>query len=395
MLLNLCIIGVLALIANAIMEKLKLPGLVGMLIVGMVLGPHALNQIHPMVIEVSSELTSFALIVILLRAGLGLRRSELNKVGKSAFKMSIIPGVIEGTTILLVAHLLLNFSILEAGILGFIIAAVSPAVVVPQMLELKEKGWGKNKEVPTLVLAGASLDDVFAITIYSVFLSLYKDTSTNILMMVFKVPISIALGIFVGGGLAIGLIIVFKRVHIRDTKKILILLATSIVFRHYEEVFAGNELIGLNALLGIMTIGFVLLEYLPKVANRLSVKMNKVWVFAEIILFVLIGAKVDFTVALDTGAIGFVIIAVGLLARSFGVFTALLGSDLNAKERLFCVFSYLPKATVQAAIGAVPLEMGVAHGEEILAIAVLSILITAPIGAVAIRKSAPKLLEIN
>lgn len=387
MLLNLCVIAVLALIANGIMEKIKLPGLLGMLVVGMVLGPYSLNYIDPLIMEVSTELTSFALIVILLRAGLGLRRKELNEVGKAALLMSFIPGVLEGAMVMLVTRFLLEFSWLEAGILGFIIAAVSPAVVVPQMLELKEKGWGKRKEVPTLVLAGASLDDVFAITIYSVFMSLYFDSGTDMLMMILQVPVSIAIGIFVGVAIAVGLMILYKRLHIRDTKKILILLAFSIVFRHFEEQ------LWMNALLGIMTIGFVMLEYMPEVANRLSVKMNKVWVFAEIILFVLIGAKVDFTVAWDTGAIGLAIIGVGLIARSIGVSIALAGSGLNYKEKWFCVFSYLPKATVQAAIGAIPLELGVQHGEEILALAVLAILITAPIGAIAIRKSAPRLLD--
>lgn len=386
MLLNLCIIGLLALLLNALLEKIKLPGLLGMLFIGMVMGPNALDLMNPTLMEVSMELRKFALIVILLRAGLGLRKKELNRVGKSAIKMSIIPGIFEGFTILALAYYIMDFTIYEAGILGFVIAAVSPAVVVPQMLDLKGKGFGKDKEVPTLVLAGASLDDVFAITIFSAFLSLYLNESVNLFYQFLEIPVSIIIGVFLGCAIGIIFMIMYQRLHIRDTKKVFILLAVSIIFNYLEELF------WINSLLGIMAIGFILLEYRPKVANRLAAKMNKIWVFAEIILFVLIGAQVDFTVALKTGAIGFLIIAIGLIARSLGVTLSLWKSELNNKERLFCVFSYLPKATVQAAIGAIPLSMGVAHGEEILAIAVLSILITAPIGAIAIRKSAPKLL---
>ncbi len=389
MLLNLCVIGLLALVANAIMEKLRLPGLLGMLIIGMIMGEHGLNLLDPTLMDVSKELRDFALIVILLRAGLGLRKSELNKVGKSAIKMSCIPGLLEGFTILGLAYYFLDFTILEAGMLGFIIAAVSPAVVVPQMIDLKEKGFGKKKEIPTLILAGASLDDVFAITMYTTFLALFLNSSTSILMQFVEVPISIAIGIGVGILLAVGLIVLYRRMHIRDTKKIMILLAVSILFNHFQED------IWMNSLLGIMTIGFILLEYLPKVANRLSAKMNKVWVFAEIVLFVLIGAEVDFTVAFNTGLISVAIILLGLVARSLGVYISLMGSELNLKERIFCMISYLPKATVQAAIGAMPLKNHVPNGDTILAMAVIAILITAPLGAIAIRQSAPKLLEFD
>ncbi len=300
--------------------------------------------------------------------------------------MSFIPGIFEGMTVLALAYFILGMNVYEAGVLGFIIAAVSPAVVVPQMLELKGKGIGKDKEVPTLVLAGASLDDVFAITIFTAFLSLYFNESVNLMMQFLRIPVSIAIGIAFGAVIGIVLMVAYRRFRIRDTKKVLILLALSILFNQTEDYVMANSL------LGIMTTGFILLEYMPEVANRLAAKMNKVWVFAEIILFVLIGAQVDFTVALDTGLVGFLIIGIGLVARSIGVLISLAGSRLNVKERIFCVFSYFPKATVQAAIGAIPLSLGVAHGEQILAIAVLSILVTAPIGAIAIRLSAPRLL---
>lgn len=389
MLFNFCIIAILAIVGYGLFEKIKLPGLLGMLIVGILLGPDVLDFIHPTIIEVSKELRTFALIVILLRAGLGLRKEELSLVGKSAIKMSLIPGLLEGLSIALLAMLLLDYSFLQGGILGFIIAAVSPAVVVPQMLYLKEKKFGHNKQIPTLILAGASVDDVFAITIFSTFMSIYLGEKINITRQLFMVPIGILLGIFMGLILGWLLMRLFIRFRIRDTKKILILLSLCIVFNTVEKYY------NVNTLLGIMTIGFILLEKLPVVANRLSQKMNKIWVYAEILLFVLIGAQVQINVALNAGLIGIIIIMIGLSIRSLGVIIALIGSGLNVKEKLFCIMSYWPKATVQAAIGAIPLSLGVASGDEMLSIAVLSIIITAPLGATAINVFAPKLLNIE
>lgn len=387
MLLNFCVIVLLALLANYLMEKIKLPGLLGMLIVGILVGPYCLNYLHPIIAqhEVMDELKTFALIVILLRAGLGLKKEALHKVGKTAAFMSFIPGILEGITIMTLARYLFDFSWIQGGILGFIIAAVSPAVVVPQMIELKEKRLGEDKQIPTLILAGASVDDVFAITIYSTFLSLYLGEGIHITTQIMKIPIQILFGI--ACGIIIGFILyyMFKKFHIRDTKKVLILLAVCICFN------ALNSYI--NTLLGIMTVGFILLEKMPVVANRLSAKMNKVWVFAEILLFLLIGAQVDISVARDAGLIGISIILVGLLFRSIGVIIATLGSNLNIRERIFCIISYLPKATVQAAIGAVPLSYEVVGGEWILAMAVLAILITAPLGSIGIRLTAEKLLK--
>lgn len=385
MLFNFCVIVLLALLANYIMEKIKMPGLLGMLILGIIVGPYGFDYIHPTIVEVSKELKTFALIVILLRAGLGLKKQDLHKVGKTALFMSFIPGILEGCIIMVISRYLLDFTWIQGGILGFIIAAVSPAVVVPQMIELKEKKLGENKQIPTLILAGASVDDVFAITIYSTFLSLYLGDSINITTQIIKIPITILLGIV--SGIIIGFILcyVFKKFHIRDTKKVLILLAICVCFNELSDY--------INTLLGIMTIGFILLEKLSVVANRLSTKMNKVWVFAEILLFLLIGAQVDISVAKDAGLVGIILITIGLIFRSIGVIIATIGSELNIKERLFCVISYLPKATVQAAIGSVPLAYGVEGGEWILAIAVLAILITAPIGSIGIRLTANKLLK--
>lgn len=393
MLVNFCIIGILALVASAFFEKLKLPGLLGMLLVGVVIGPNMYNLIHPTILEVSKELRDFALIVILLRAGLGLHKEELHKVGKSAIKLSFIPGIMEAIAVLLFAHYILDFSIYEAGILGFIIAAVSPAVVVPQMLALKEQGIGKKNEIPTLVLAGASVDDIVAITFFTTFLSLYFHDATNVFLNILEIPVSIVTGIVTGIILAVILSSIFKKFHIRDTKKIIILLAVAIFFNYIEKEGIPN--LWINSLLGIMTIGFILVEYSPKVANRLSVKMNKVWVFAEILLFVLIGATVNVEVAIDAGVVGLLLLTIGLTFRSIGVLISLIGSELSMKERWFCVLAYIPKATVQAAIGAIPLSLGVVHGEEILAFAVLAIVITAPLGSMAIRISSKKLLEQN
>lgn len=385
MLLNFCILVILALGVSAVFEKLKLPGLLGMLVVGVFIGPSFLDFIHPTIMDLSAELRTFALIVILLRAGFGIKRDALKAVGKRALLLSFIPGVFEGLSILIASRFLLDFTWIQGGILGFIIAAVSPAVVVPQMLSLKEKGYGEDKQIPTLVLAGASLDDIFAITIYTTFLAFYFGKE-GLVLEIIKMPVGILLGI--GLGLVLGLILVklFGRLHMRDTKKVMVLLIVCVFFRELEATG------WVNTLLGIMTIGFILLESMPVLAGRLGTKLNKLWVLAEIILFVLIGAKVDVSLSLVAGPLGLILIATGLLCRSLGVVISLYGSQLNLKERLFVTMAYTPKATVQAAIGAIPLSMGVAGGDLILAIAVLSILLTAPFGAIMIRNLAPHTL---
>jgi len=385
---NLAVIFLLSLLFNWFFEKLRLPGLLGMLLAGVLLGPYCFNYMDPTLQMVSGELRTAALIVILIRAGLGISKKTLNRVGGAALRMSCIPGLCEGLCIMPTAHYLLGLGWMDAGMLGFIIAAVSPAVVVPQMLDLKEKRFGANKEVPTLILAGASLDDVFAITIFYVFFNLGSGQGGNLAPELSKVPLGILLG--VAGGILLGWILLrlFRWFHMRDTKKVLVFLLTAILFHHLETMKWP-----VASLLGIMAVGFVILEKREDLAHRLAAKFGKVWVFAEILLFVLVGAQVNVALAFQAGLIGIAVIAVGLAGRSIGVWMALLGSDLNAKEKLFCVFAYIPKATVQAAIGAIPLAAGLAAGPLILAIAVLSIVITAPLGAVLIRNTAPKLLE--
>ncbi len=387
---SLAVILLLGLLAKRIFEIIRLPGLLGMLILGVLIGPYGFDLLQEDMLQISLDLRGIALIIILLRAGLGLNKNDLKIVGIPALKMSCIPGLIEGFFIAFGSVKFLGFTFVQGGILGFIIAAVSPAVVVPSMIKLMENNIGTKKGVPTLILAGASIDDVFAITVFSAFLGLYSGSNMNIGIQLLNIPVSIVLGIVSGVILGFVLMLIFKRYHIRDTKKVLIILGVSILLNQSEAEFKTK--LHIATLIGVMTIGFVLNEKMPDVGERLSNKFNKIWVFAEILLFVLVGAQVDINVALEAGGVGIIIILIGLIGRSIGVVISLLGTDYNWKERLFCVMAYIPKATVQAAMGAVPLSLGVESGDVILAIAVLSILITAPLGAIGIHNFAEKLL---
>ena len=391
MAISLAIILLLGLISSKVFEKIKMPGLLGMLILGVILGPCALNWIHRDMINISEDLRRIALIIILLRAGFGIDKEDLKKVGTTALKMSCIPGLIEGLFITLASVKFLDFTFAQGGILGFVIAAVSPAVVVPSMLKLIENNIGTEKGIPTLILAGASIDDVFAITMFSAFLGLYSGNHINIGIQLLNIPISIILGIILGLITGFLLIRIFNRYHMRDTKKVLLILAFSILLNGLESVLKTK--LQIASLLGVMTIGFIIIEKLPDVGEILSRKFNRIWVFAEILLFVLVGAQVNINIAVSAGKIGAIIILIGLFGRSIGVIISLLGTDFNYKERLFCVIAYIPKATVQAAIGAVPLSLGVESGDIILAISVLSILITAPLGAIGINVFAKSLLD--
>ncbi|RUT58137.1 potassium transporter [Clostridium botulinum] len=390
---SLAIIILLGLIANKLFEKLKLPGLLGMLILGILIGPHGLNWLSKDILNASADLRKIALIVILLRAGLGLNKEELKLVGKTALKLSCIPGIIEGLFIAIASVKLLGFSFVQGGLLGFIIAAVSPAVVVPQMLNLIDKGLGKAKGIPTLILAGASIDDVFAITIFSTFLGLYAGKNINIAIQILKIPVSIILGTLIGVLSAIIIIKIFKKYPIDNTKKILIILSISIILTLIEALLKGK--LEIASLLDVMALGFVISDKIPSIGDKVSKGLNEIWVFAQILLFVLVGAEVNMVIAFKSGFLGIIIIALGLIGRSIGVLISLKGSNLNKEEKLFCIIAYIPKATVQAAMGAVPLANGVEAGDIILAIAVLSILTTAPLGAIAINLSGPKLLESN
>ena len=388
---------------SKLFEKLRLPGLLGMILTGIILGEYSKNYIvnilkldflepffiSDKILSISSDLRLCALIVILIRAGLGIDRVSLKKIGNVALKMSCIPCLFEGFTIMMVTHLLLGFPLPICGTLGFIIAAVSPAVVVPEMLSLKEKNLGKEREIPTLILAGASIDDIFAITLFSSFLSLSLGKNVNIYKEFLKIPLSIIIGIVLGGVIGIILVKFFKKYHIRDTRKAIIFLMVGIIFHQLETL----NIFPIASLLGIMTMGFIILEKYPILAKRLSTKFNKIWVFSEIILFVLIGAAVNIEVIFSSSSVGVIIVLIGLIGRMLGVGVSLFGSNLNKKERLFCGLSYIPKATVQAAISGIPLAMGVPYGEILLAIGVLSIIISVPIGVIGIRIGQTRLLK--
>ena len=370
---------------------IRLPPVLGMLICGLLLGTLG-EQVWPVsLVALEPFLKTFALVVILLRAGLGLRRKVLNQIGRTALALSIIPCLLEGSLLTILLHFFFHFSWPIAGLTAFMLSAVSPAVVVPAMLNLSEKGYGKKNQVPTLVLAGASADDVLAITLFSVFVGMATKPEFHWVTSLWQLPRSLILGIL--PGIAVGLLLaaIFHKNHqrVRATEKTLILLMVALML-----VQAG-EMMESAALLGIMTVGFILLEKAEPVAHELSAKLSKIWIFAEIMLFVLIGMKVDPKVALQAGPAAIALISAGLLARSLGVWISTLGSPLNKKERIFCICAYLPKATVQAALGSVPLALGIPGGETILALAVLAVLFTAPLGLFAIRIGGPRLLDLN
>ncbi len=390
MLNSIMLILLLGTVASKIFQKIKLPGLLGMILVGVLIGPYGYRLLDPKsILNNSASIRMLALIIILLRAGLGLDKDTLKRVGRPAIRMSAIPCLLEGFTITFVANKLLKLPILEAGMLGFIIAAVSPAVVVPSMLYFKEKGLGAKKGIPTIVLAGASIDDVFAITIFTSFLGMAKDNDEGILSQIIKIPIEIIGGILLG---AISGYILYKvfslvKLGLSELEKLIILISTAIAI-----VIIGDA-IHISGLLAVMTLGFTLLNKDRKIASELEGKLNKIWSFAQIFLFVLIGAEVNIKVAMEAGIIGIIVIVIGLIGRSIGVIIALRGSELNVKEKIFCAIAYMPKATVQAAIGGIPLAAGISSGGIILAIAVLAIMITAPIGLIGINLSGPKLLD--
>jgi NhaP-type Na+/H+ or K+/H+ antiporter len=384
------IIIVCGLLVNYLFVKMKMPGILGMILLGILLGPDGLNWLSPDILRVSADFRRIALVIILLRAGLDLRRDKLNMAGSTVVKLSFIPCLIEGFTIAFAATALLGFSFVEGGILGFIVAAVSPAVVVPRMLEFSRKGIGTDKAIPTSILAGSSIDAVFAVTVLTSFLGIYSADSFNIPFQIFNGFMSIIFGITLG--LLAGYLMVrfFIRYNMRDTKKVLYVLGGAILLLAVEDILKSK--IQVAGLLGIMTVGFIILEKIPKTAKRLASKFSKIWIFAEIFLFVLVGAQVNIGVIFGALFAGIIIIAAGLAGRSAGVIFSTAGTNLNYRERLFCVISYLPKATVQAAVGAIPLTLGIPEGELILAIAVLSIVITAPLGAIGISYSARRLL---
>lgn len=389
MLFSLALMILCGLVLSGVMQKLKLPGLVGMLLTGIVLGPYALNLIAPELLNISADLREIALIVILTRAGLALDINDLKKVGRPAILMCFIPATFEIAATTIFAPMIFPISHLEAAIMGTVLGAVSPAVVVPKMLKLMESGYGKAKSIPQLILAGASVDDIYVIVLFASFMGMYSGSSFDIGSLV-KIPIAIVVGLLMGILLGLALVKLFKKVHMRDTVKILILLSTAFLLVTLETVI--KSYVPMSGLLAVMALGGTILKQYDILAERLSGKFSKIWVAAELMLFVLVGATVDISYAAKAGIAAVALIFIAFMIRICGVFICLIKTNLNLKERLFCAIAYLPKATVQAAIGGLPLAAGITAGNTILTVAVLAILITAPLGAIGIDASYQKLL---
>lgn len=391
MLTSLAFIFLLGMLLSSILKKLRLPGLLGMLITGIVLGPYVLNLLDPSILSISADLRQIALIIILTRAGLSLDINDLKKVGRPAILMCFVPACCEIAGMILLAPGLLGISVLDAAIMGAVVAAVSPAVIVPKMLMLMEKGYGRENRIPQLIMAGASVDDVFVIVLFTAFTGLAQGESISAASFA-QVPVSILTGMIAGVGTGMILAVLFARLHIRDSGKVVVLLSISFLMVALENVLKG--VIPFSGLLAVMSMGIALQKKRRVVAERLSVKYSKLWVAAEILLFVLVGASVDVSYALAAGASAVLLIFGVLLFRMAGVFLCMLKTKLSGKERLFCMIAYMPKATVQAAIGGVPLALGLGCGKIVLTVAVLAILITASLGAfgvdVAYRKLLPR-----
>ena len=390
MLLSISLILILGMFMGWICRKMKLPALLGMLITGIILGPYGLNLLDGSILGISAELCKIALIIILTRAGLGLDLSGLKKIGRPAVLMCFVPASFELLGMILLAPKLMGLSVLESAVMGAVLAAVSPAVVVPRMVKLMDEGYGVKEGIPQLILAGASVDDVYVIVLFSTFVGMMQGEGASILKFV-NIPVSIFFGIAIGLFLGVLLAYFFKKVHIRDTSKVLIILSISFLLVVIEDKL--TTAITFSSLIAVMFIGIGLQKKREAVAKRLSVKYGKLWVAAEVFLFVLVGATVNIEYLGKIGAKAFIVIIGALIFRMFGVFVCLLGTSLQRKERLFAMMAYTPKATVQAAIGGIPLALGLACGDTVLTVAVLAIVFTAPLGAFAIDWSYKKLLN--
>lgn len=390
MLFSIALILLLGLLLSSFFQKIKLPGLLGMIIVGIILSPYALNLIDESILNISADLRQIALVIILTRAGLALDLSDLKKVGRPAILMCFVPACIEMLGTILIAPVLFGITHLEAAIMGSVLAAVSPAVIVPRMIRLIEEEYGTDKGIPELLLAGASVDDVFVIVMFTAFTSLASTGELSAISFL-QIPVSIILGI--AAGILVGSLLIrfFRRFHMRDSVKLLIILSFSFLLIELQNRLEG--IIPISGLLAIMSLGIVMKKSYPVLAHRLSGKYNKLWVAAEVFLFVLVGATVDLRYAVSAGVNAVLLVLAALLFRMLGVALSLIKTKLNRKERLFCMLAYLPKATVQAAIGAIPLSMGLACGQIVLTVAVLSILITAPLGAVCVDNLYTRLLH--
>lgn len=395
MLTSLALVFLVGLSMAAICQKIKLPRIIGMLITGIILGPYVFDLFDQSILGISADLRKMALVIILIKAGLSLNLKDLKKVGRPALLLSFLPATFELTAFLLFGPKVLGITVLESAVMGAVLAAVSPAVVVPRMVFLIDENCGTEKSIPQMILAGASLDDVFVIVLFTTFLGMAQGENINMLSFA-NIPISILMGVAIGAVCGIVLAWFFETAYahqhmIRNSIKVIIVLGTAFLLSAVEEWL--SRVVAVSGLLAVMSMALVLaMRSAQSVTPRLQQKFGKLWLAAEVILFVLVGAAVDIRYTLKGGLPAVTMIMIGLLFRSVGVWISVLGTKLNMKERLFCVIAYLPKATVQAAIGSVPLAMGLPCGNIVLSVAVLAILITAPLGAIGMDMSYKKLL---
>lgn len=396
MLTSLAFIFLVGLTAAALCQRLKLPRIIGMLVTGIVLGPHVLHLLDDSILSISTDLRQMALIIILLKAGLSLNLADLKKVGRPSVMMACVPASCEILAFLLFAPHILGMTRIEAAVMGAVLSAVSPAVVIPRMVQLIDSGYGTDKSIPQLIMAGASCDDIYVIVLFSTFVSMAQGDHANVMDFV-NIPISIVLGILLGAVTGFLLSRFFETAYahqycVRNSMKVILILGFSFLLMAIETWLKGT--VSLSGLLAVVSMACMLkLKSVDSVSKRLSEKFGKLWLAAEVILFVLVGAAVDIRYTLNAGIAAVLMIFVALICRSFGVLLCMLGTPLNRKERLFCMIAYLPKATVQAAIGSVPLALGLPCGQIVLSVAVLAILITAPLGALGMDLSYQKLLR--
>ncbi len=396
MLASLSLIFLVGLAMGAICQKLKMPRIIGMLVTGIVLGPYVLDFLDPSILSISSELRKLALIIILLKAGLSLDLKDLKKAGRPAILMSFVPAICEIAGYILFAPLLLGINRIEAAVMGAVLGAVSPAVVIPRMVMLMEEKYGTKKAIPQMIMAGASCDDIFVIVLFTTFLSMAQGGSADIIDFV-NIPVSIVLGILLGAVTGYGLYLFFETSYahkhcVRNSTKVIIVLGFSMLLVSVEGWLEGK--VSVSGLLAVVSMACVIkIKSTAFVSKRLSEKFGKLWIAAEVVLFVLVGAAVDIRYTLSAGIAAVFMIFIALIFRTAGVLICTIKTKLNMKERIFCVIAYLPKATVQAAIGSVPLAAGLASGKIILSVAVLAIIITAPLGALGIDNTYKKLLE--
>lgn len=396
MLTSLSLIFLAGLAMGAICRKLKLPRIIGMLVTGIVLGPYVLDWLDPSILSISADLRKMALIIILLKAGLSLDLQDLKKAGRSAVLLSFVPASCELLGYVLLAPAILGITRVEAAVMGAVLAAVSPAVVVPRMVSLMEKKYGTDKAIPQMILAGASCDDIFVIVLFTTFLGMAQGGSADMMDFV-NIPVSIVLGILLGAVVGYGLYLFFETAYarkhcVRNSMKVIIVLGFSFLLIAIEGWLEGK--IAVSGLLAVVSMACVIkLKSTAFVSKRLSEKFGKLWLAAEVMLFVLVGAAVDIRYTLKAGVAAIIMILAAFVFRSIGVLLCVAGTKLTWKERLFCVIAYLPKATVQAAIGSVPLAAGLSCGNIVLSVAVMAIVITAPLGALGIDSSYKKLLK--